>query len=113
MLPSGRTQPAIRAMQLEAEIRNNPGLRADRFVTRWKDLDWVRRDFETKGDWSRATKVRSSMGELAKSLERDPQVESLLRNRVRELGLSMHAGPSVGASMIEHLGLGRGRGLSL
>jgi hypothetical protein len=109
----GRTQRAIRVMQFEAEVRADPRLRADRFVTRWKDLDWVRSDFETKGDWSSATKVRSSMGELAKSLERDPQVESLLRNRAQELGLSMHVGPSVGASMIEHLGLGRGRGLSL
>jgi Ti-type conjugative transfer relaxase TraA len=110
---SGRTQRAIRAMQFEAEVRADPRLRADRFVARWQNLDRARTAFENKSDWASATKARSSMGALAKSLERDPQVESLLRNRVRELGLSMHIGPSVGASMIEHLGLGRGRGLSL
>ena len=113
MLPAAAPSAAIRAMQVEAEIRNNPGLRADRFVARWQDLDRVRSAFENKGDWSSANKARSSMGALAKSLERDPQVESLLRNRAQELGLSMHVGPSVGASMIEHLGLGRGRALEL
>jgi hypothetical protein len=82
-------------------------------VARWQNLDRARTAFENKSDWASATNARSSMGALAKSLERDPQVESLLRNRVRELGLSMHTGPSVGASMIEHLGLGQGRGLSL
>jgi hypothetical protein len=29
------------------------------------------------------------MGAMAKSLERDPQVESILRNRSRELGIQV------------------------
>ena len=32
-------------------------------------------------------KIESQMSGLAKSLERDPQVESILRNRSRELGI--------------------------
>ena len=36
---AGRAQRAIRAMRLEAEIRTDPHLRADRFVERWQGLD--------------------------------------------------------------------------
>lgn len=35
---SGRTQRAIRVLQLEAEVRADPSLRADRFVQRWQGL---------------------------------------------------------------------------
>ena len=36
---SGNSARAIRALQLEAELRTNPGRRADRFVERWQKLD--------------------------------------------------------------------------
>ena len=36
---SGRTANAIRAMQLESEVRTNPELRADRFVQAWQQLE--------------------------------------------------------------------------
>ena len=107
----GRTQRAIRAMQAEAEIRNDPNLRAERFVEKWRTLDHQRAAFERGGNWQAAQTVRDSMGVFAKSLERDPQMESLLRNRHRELGLPM-PGHSIGHDLIEHLGLGRGRSLS-
>ena len=48
---AGRTRAAIRAMQVEAEIRTNPELRADRFVARWQNLDRQRLGFDRKGDW--------------------------------------------------------------
>jgi Ti-type conjugative transfer relaxase TraA len=110
---AGRPQRAIQAMQSEAEIRANPALRAERFVDRWQDLDRQRLELHRSGDWQAERTIRASMGAMGKSLERDPQVESLLRNRVRELGIPMDIGRDVGASMIEHLGLGRGRGLGL
>jgi hypothetical protein len=100
-------------MQAEAELRNDPKRRADRFVERWKDLDRQRARFERGGDRKAERSVRSSMGALAKSLERDPQIESLLRNRSRELGLPMAMGRSVGSNLIECLSLSRGRGLGL
>jgi hypothetical protein len=36
---SGRLNRAIRALQLETELRINPGRRADRFVDDWQKLD--------------------------------------------------------------------------
>ena len=109
----GKTRATIRAMQIEAEIRTNPQLRADRFVTRWQNLDRQRLSFDRNGDRQGERNVRGAMADLAKSLHRDPQLESVLHSRRRELGISMGTGPSVGGGLLEYLGLGRNRGLSL
>jgi Ti-type conjugative transfer relaxase TraA len=109
----GRRRAAIRAMQMEGQIRTNPELRADRFLARWQSLERERRHFDQGGDWQSERKVRNAMGDLAKSLHRDPQVESILRNRGRELGIPMDRGRGIGQNLLDSLGLGRGRGLSL
>jgi Ti-type conjugative transfer relaxase TraA len=84
---AGRSQGAIRAMQLEAEIRADPMKRADRFVSHWQRLGQVRLTMQREGDVKGAAQVSSRMAGMAKGLERDPQVESLLRNRTREPGI--------------------------
>jgi Ti-type conjugative transfer relaxase TraA len=109
----GRTQRVIRAMQAEAELRNDPNLRADRFVTRWQSLDRQRLRFDRNGDWQGERNIRGTMADLAKSLHRDPQLESILHSRRRELNISMERGPSIGGGLLEYLGLGRNQGLSL
>jgi hypothetical protein len=50
---------------------------------------------------------------MAKSLERDPQMESILRNRKIELGLETGRGGGVAHGLMEMIGLGRGRGLGI
>ena len=110
---SGRTQRAIRALQLEAEVRADPRLRADRFVERWQGLERQRSDLHRAGDMTGARQVKDRLGAMAESLQRDPQVESLLRPRAPELGLSAEMGRSIGQSLSAYLGLGRGRGPSL
>jgi Ti-type conjugative transfer relaxase TraA len=110
---SGRTQRAIRILQLEAEVRADPRLRADRFVERWQGLERQRTALHRDGDMTGARQVKERMGAMAKNLERDPQVESLLRGRRAELGLPAELGRSVGRGLIEYLGIGRGRGLGI
>jgi len=110
---SGRTQRAIRVLQLEAEVRADPRLRADRFVERWQGLERQRSALHQAGDRTGAGQVKDRMGAMAKSLERDPQVESLLRARRPELGLPAEMGRSVGQGLSDYLGIGRGRGLGL
>lgn len=110
---SGRTQRAIRVLQLEAEVRADPRLRADRFVERWQGLERQRSALHRGGDVAGAGQVKDRMGVMAKSLERDPQVESLLRARRPELGLPAEMGRSVGQGLSDYLGIGRGRGLGL
>jgi hypothetical protein len=110
---SGRTQRAIRVLQLEAEVRADPRLRADRFIERWQGLERQRSALHRAGDTTGAGQVGDRMGAMAKSLERDPQVESLLRARRRELGLPAEMSRSVGQGLSDYLGIGRGRGLGL
>jgi Ti-type conjugative transfer relaxase TraA len=110
---TGRSASAIRAMQLEAEIRTKPAMRADRFVENWQRLHRQRDQAFQSGNYSRAEAVTSSMGAMAKGLERDVQVDSLLRNRKIELGLHASGSGGIGHQLNEYLGLGRGRGLGI
>ena len=112
---SGRVARAIRALQLETEIRTNPQRRADRFVERWQSLDRASQQQYQAGDMSGYKSMRSAMGDMAKSLERDPQLESILEGRKRELGISFESGRRLGLELAFSHGidLGRGRGIGL
>lgn len=110
---SGRTTNAIRAMQLESEIRTNPAMRADRFVNDWQRLHRQRDQALDAEKYSRANAASSSMAIMAKQLERDVQVDSLLRNRRLELGLHARGSGGIGRELTEYLGLGRGRGIGI
>lgn len=116
---TGRVNRAVLALQLETEIRTgldtDPSLRADRFVERWQKLDLTAQRRYQAGDMSGYRSARSAMSDMAKSLERDPQLESLLANRKRELGISIDSGRRLGAELAfnQGIGLGRGRGIGL
>ena len=108
---AGRTQRAIRAMRIETEIRRDPDKRADRFVSRWRDLDHQRMSFDRKGDARSAKRIANSMSAMAQGLHRDPQLESVLRNRTRQLGVGMQMETGIGRQLMRYLGLGLGIGL--
>jgi Ti-type conjugative transfer relaxase TraA len=105
----------IRALQFETEIRINPGQLADRFVDRWQRLDQASLRQYQAGDFSGYRATRSAMGDMARGLERDPQMESILANRRIELGISFDTGRrlSLELAFSHGLDLGRGRGLGL
>lgn len=109
----GQTRRSIRAMQFETELRTNPALRADRFVQRWQALDTQRQQLALAGDFTSRRAVTGSMGELAKDLQRDPQLDSLLRGRAKELGLPTMSAGSVSRQLTRQLGLGRERGIGI
>jgi len=112
---SGRTARAIRTLQMETETRTDPQRRADRFVERWRKLDHASQRQYQAGDMSGYKATRAEMGDMAKSLRRDPQMESLLANRKRELGIGMETGRRLGDALAFSHGidLGRGRGIGL
>jgi transcriptional regulator len=112
---TGQVNRAIRALQLETEIRTDPQRRADRFVERWQKLDRTSQRQYRAGDYAGYRAARKEMGNMAKSLERDPQIESLLANRKRELGIGIDSGRSLGRELAftHGIDLGRGRGLGL
>ncbi|WP_299111297.1 Ti-type conjugative transfer relaxase TraA [uncultured Bradyrhizobium sp.] len=109
----GRTAATIRAMQLEAEMRENPTLRADVFVQRWQSLERQRQALRRYNEDSKIRMVETKMIGMAKSLERDPQVESILRIRKGELGLPATPNRSIGHSLAEMIGWRRTRGLGV
>ncbi|MBI5321384.1 Ti-type conjugative transfer relaxase TraA [Bradyrhizobium sp.] len=112
---SGNSARAIRALQLETELRTNPSRRADRFVERWQKLDHTSQRQYQAGDMSGYTATRTAMGDMAKSLERDPQLESILTNRKIELGITFESGRRLGQELafIHGIDIGRGRGIGI
>jgi Ti-type conjugative transfer relaxase TraA len=105
----GRVRQAIRAMQLEAEIRTDPDKRADRFVEGWRQLGQHREELQRDGDFRSARKVSEQMAGMAKSLERDAQMESLLRGRKQELGLNFDTGRKLTHDLASSVGIEMGR----
>ena len=112
---TGQVNRTIRALQLETELRTDPQIRADRFVESWQRLDRASQHQYQAGDISGYRATRSAMGDMAKSLERDPQLESILAGRKRDLGIGIDSGRSLGRELAFSHGidLGRGRGIGL
>ncbi|OQW59501.1 MAG: conjugal transfer protein TraA [Proteobacteria bacterium SG_bin9] len=111
----GRINRAIRALQLETELRIDPSRRADRFLERWRKLEHASLRHYQAGDMSGYKATRAAMRDLAKSLERDPQLESILSNRKRELGIAFESGRRLSHELAftHGIDLGRGRGLGI
>jgi len=111
----GQVNRAIRALQLETELRTDPSRRADRFVQRWQKLDHTSQRQYQAGHMSGYKATRSAMGDMAKSLERDPQLESILANRKRDLGIAFESGRRLGQELAftHGIDLGRGRGIGI
>jgi Ti-type conjugative transfer relaxase TraA len=111
----GKLNRTIRALQLETEIRTDPERRADRFVERWQKLDRQRQHQYAQGDYAGYKATRIQMGDMARSLERDPQLESLLTGRKKELGIGFETGRSLGRELAFSHGIDfdRSRGLGL
>ncbi len=120
----GRTAGAIAAMdQQSAErvaadraatdrvrIAAETEKRADLFVATWKKENMRAREAPTYADRDQA---RANLTDLAKSLHRDPQLESLLHNRRAELGLKPSATGSLSHDLQQWLGRSRGMGISM
>ena len=113
---AGRSGPMLDAMAQEARVRADPNLRATRFVERWQGLSAERDRLYRAGDMAGREKAGKAMAGMAKGLERDPQVESILRGRTRELGLERGmgrgrdiSGGDLGRQLTQNLEIGRDR----
>jgi Ti-type conjugative transfer relaxase TraA len=108
------------AIRREEQVRHDPKLRGERMVKEWKGLE-TQRDRLGSGlrDESAHTQIESRMKAIAGSLKRDPQLESLMRNRAKQLGIDSGStlgrviqAPSI-KSAISQIMRGRDRGMSL
>jgi Ti-type conjugative transfer relaxase TraA len=98
------------AMAREGQLWQDTQLRAERFVESWTGLKARHAEL---GGWENADarrKVEAGLKGLAGGLERDPQVESVLAGRRRDLGLSPSgsSGRSLAQDLTQSLGFGRG-----
>ncbi|CDX55601.1 putative Conjugal transfer protein, traA [Mesorhizobium plurifarium] len=113
----GRVNRIVLALQLETEIRTgldaDPGRRADRFVEDWQKLERTSVRQYQAGDVSGYKSTRSAMFDMAKNLERDPQLESLLANHKKALGIWVEAGRRLGVELAFNHGMGSGRGIGI
>lgn len=112
----GRVNRAIRALHIETELRTDR-TRADNFVERWQKLDRASERHYRKGNYAKREAAQGAMQGMARRLERDPQLESLLVNRKRDLGITFDTGHrSLGRDLAINHGLdyerNRSRGLS-
>ncbi|WP_323040056.1 Ti-type conjugative transfer relaxase TraA [Gemmobacter sp.] len=118
---SGRERVAqvIDGMKRENAALQDPNVRAERFVNRWQELDGQRQKLRGWQHDEARGKVESQMNGLTKSLERDPQVDSILRNRRQELGIGqeLRRGQSIAHQLQEEMTRGqrlsRGIGMSM
>ncbi|MGP2494466.1 Ti-type conjugative transfer relaxase TraA [Mesorhizobium sp. PUT5] len=104
---SGRERVAhvIDGMKRENAALQDPNVRAERFVERWQELQGQRRELRGWQHDDARAKVESQMSGLTKSLERDPQVDSILRNRRQELGIGqeLRRGQSIAHQLQEEM----------
>ena len=86
---SGRERVAhvIDGIKRENAALQDPNVRAERFVNRWRELDGQRQKLRGWQHDEARGKVESQMQGLAKNLELDPQAESIVRHRSKELGI--------------------------
>lgn len=107
-----RVGQLISGMDRERAMQADPNVRADRFVERWQELQGQRQQLRGWQHDEVRGKVEGQMRGMAKGLERDPQVESILRNRSQELGIShIRREQNIAHEMERSLTRGRSLGL--
>jgi Ti-type conjugative transfer relaxase TraA len=107
------------AIRHEARVRADPTLKADRLVKDWKRLEAQRDRLDGWRHRGARQRVEARMTAMVGKLKRDPEMESLVRSRARDLGVGYSSSlgrvisvPSVRQAALE-IGRDRDRGLGL
>ncbi|MGO7675018.1 Ti-type conjugative transfer relaxase TraA [Rhizobium leguminosarum] len=74
-------------MNRERAALANPDIRAERFIDRWQELQSERQELRGWHHDDARGQVEGQMRDMAQSLERDPPVEAILRDRSDDLGI--------------------------
>ncbi len=101
-------------MDRERTALADPNVRAERFVQRWQELQGERQELRGWRHDEARGQVEGQMRGMTKSLERDPQVESILRNRSQDLGIGhVRQSESLARNMEQSLARGRSQNLGM
>jgi Ti-type conjugative transfer relaxase TraA len=82
-----RAAQLVAGIQHEDRVRQDPNLKAERLVKVWNGLEAQHGRLSGRDQAEARGKVEGRMKELAGELKRDPQIESLMRSRSKELGI--------------------------
>lgn len=109
-----RTGQLIAGMDRERAALADPNVRAERFVNRWQELKGQRQELRGWQHDEARGKVEGQMRGMTKGLDRDPQVESILRNRKHDLGIGhVRESESLARDMERSLTRGRSQSMGL
>jgi Ti-type conjugative transfer relaxase TraA len=87
-----RAVQLVAGIEHEARVRQEPELKIERLAKEWNGLETERRQLRGWQHDEARGKVEARMRSLAGELKRDPQLESLMRSRSRELGIAPGSG---------------------
>jgi Ti-type conjugative transfer relaxase TraA len=82
-----RAAQLVAGIQHEDRVRQDPNLKAERLVKVWNGLEAQHERLSGRDQAEARGKVEGRMKEVAGALKRDPQLESLMRSRSKELGI--------------------------
>ena len=109
-----RLSQLVTGMERERASLADPNVRADRLVERWKDLEAQHDRLHGWQDDKARGQVEEQMRQVADAIERDPQVEAILRTRTRDLGIStLREGQNLGRELQREITHGLDRGYDL
>jgi hypothetical protein len=84
---SERVAQLVAGMERERQAQLDPNLRAERAVAEWRKLEQEHGRLRGFEHGEARAKIEERMKALAGAIKRDPQVESIMRARSRELGV--------------------------
>ena len=87
-----RAVQLVAGIEHEARVRQEPELKAGRLVKIWNGLEAEQKQLRGWQNDEARGKVEARMKSVALELKRDPQLESLMRSRSRELGIAPGSG---------------------
>ena len=106
-----RANQLVKAIEQERQFQADPNIRAERAISQWQRLDRERqglRGIQHKEDRQR---IEADMRTVANTIKDDPQVEKVVRDRAKELGIShIRQGQNITAAMEQKLSRGRDMG---
>ena len=112
-----RAKELVAAVNHEERIGRDPELRIERMSKEWKSLEQRHERAEGWQHSQTRKRIEGRMKEIAHELKRDPQFESLMRSRSKQLGIDMDStlgrvmrAPNIDRA-IDFIVRGRDRGL--
>lgn len=107
-----RVNQLVAGMDRERALQADPNVRADRLINTWQKLQTERQNLHGWQHDEARGKVEGQMRKVAEVIERDPQVESIVRSRSKEIGIS-HVRQEQNVARVMEQSIRRGRSIGL